>query len=143
LIGIHTDAEFEFEKKRYQGGFSTYNMTVQFFQLIAKEDQRIIGWCGFHSWTQQHRRAELFYILKEDKDKRKGLMTEAVTEVLKYGKEVMNLRRIEAFVGINNSASFQLLEKFGFQKEATIKHRYLFDEKVEWDYLYSLLPNEM
>jgi len=59
--------------------------------------------------------------------------------VLKYGKTEMSLRRIEAFVAINNPASYRLLEKFQFKKEAEIQHRYQFGDEVDWDYLYALI----
>lgn len=139
ILGISTPEEYDLELDRYRGGYSTYNLTIQFFQLVDKEDQRVLGWCGYHSWAQQHRRAEVFYLLKNEMDKRKGLMSEALKEVLKFGKTEMNLRRIEAFVAINNPASYRLLEKFQFKKEAEIQHRYQFGDEVDWDYLYALI----
>jgi [ribosomal protein S5]-alanine N-acetyltransferase len=139
ILGISTDEELELEKFRYKGGYSTYNLTIQFFQLVAKEDNRILGWCGYHSWAKQHRRAEIFYMLKNDDDKRKGLMSEALERVLEYGKTEMNLRRIEAFVATDNPASYKLVEKFGFQKEAEIQFRYQFGDEVDWDFMYALL----
>jgi ribosomal-protein-alanine N-acetyltransferase len=139
ILGIFTQEEFELEQFRYKGGYSTYNLTIQFFQLVDKKDNRILGWCGFHSWAQQHRRAEVFYMLKHDSDKQKGLMTEALAAALNFGRTTMNLRRIEAFIATNNPASYKLVEKFGFQKEAEIKHRYQFGDEVDWDFMYALL----
>ncbi len=139
ILGISEDSELELEKSRFLGGYSTFNITIQVFQLVLKEDLRIIGNCGFHSWSKQHRRAEVFYFLKSDFDKRNGYMAEALNEVLKYGIETMNLRRIEGFVAVSNPASYLLLEKFGFKQEAKLKHRYLFDDGEEWDYFYSFL----
>lgn len=137
ILGITTAEEFELEQFRYNGGYSTYNLTIQFFQLVGKEDNRVLGWCGFHSWAQQHQRAEIFYMLKEERDRGKGIMTEAMEAVLEYGMREMALRRIEAFVAIDNPASFKLVEKFGFRKEATIQHRYQFGDAVDWDYMYA------
>lgn len=137
ILGLTTEEEFELEQFRYKGGYSTYNLTIQFFQLVAKEDNRVLGWCGFHSWAKQHQRAEFFYMLKEESDKRKGLMSEAMEAVLGFGKSEMSLRRIEAFIATNNPASYRLVEKFGFQKEATIQHRYQFGDEVDWDYMYA------
>jgi ribosomal-protein-alanine N-acetyltransferase len=139
VLGISTAEELELEKSRYQGGYSTYNLTIQFFQLVDKKDNRVLGWCGYHSWAKQHRRAEIFYMLKSDDDKQKGLMSEALERVLEYGKTEMNLRRIEAFVATDNPASYKLVEKFGFQKEAEIQFRYQFGDEVDWDFMYALL----
>jgi hypothetical protein len=33
------------------------------------------------------------------------------------------------------------MEKFGFQKEVTLKHRYQFGDEVDADNFYSLFPN--
>jgi RimJ/RimL family protein N-acetyltransferase len=53
----------------------------------------------------------------------------------------MDLYRIEAFVAIDNIPSNRLMEKFGFQKEALLKHRYQFGDEVDTDNMYSLFPN--
>jgi ribosomal-protein-alanine N-acetyltransferase len=137
LLGLSGIEELAFEKERYKGGYSTYNLTIQFFQLVAKKDNRFLGWCGYHSWAKQHQRAEIFYMLKEKGDRRKGIMTEAMEAALEYGKREMALRRIEAFIAIDNPASYKLVEKFGFRKEATIQHRYQFGDEVDWDFMYA------
>lgn len=137
VLGLENVDELILEKNRYKGGYSTYNLTIQFFQLVAKEDNRILGWCGYHSWAKQHQRAEIFYMLKEERDRGKGIMTEAMEAVLEYGMREMALRRIEAFIAIDNPASYKLVENFGFRKEATIQHRYQFGDEVDWDFMYA------
>ncbi|MBM3917348.1 MAG: GNAT family N-acetyltransferase [Sphingomonadales bacterium] len=141
IFGHQNDEEYELECSRYKGGFSTYNLTIQFFQLVEKSSGNVIGWAGYHSWAKQHHRAELFYSLKADEFKRKGYMTEALEPILAYGKNEMELHRIEAFVATDNIASNRLMAIFGFQKEATIKHRYQFGDEVDTDHMYSLFPN--
>ena len=142
LLGLENTDELMVEKNRYKGGYSTYNLTIQFFQLVAKEDKRVLGWCGYHSWAKQHQRAEIFYMLKEERDRGKGIMTEAMEAVLEYGMREMALRRIEAFIAIDNPASYKLVEKFGFRKEATIQHRYQFGDAVDWDFMYAWLKED-
>ena len=141
IFGHLNDEEYELECSRYKGGFSTYNLTIQFFQLVSKESNEVLGWAGYHSWAKQHHRAELFYSLKKDEFKRKGFMSEALQPILEYGKNQMDLYRIEAFVATDNIPSNRLMQKFGFQKETTLKHRYQFGDEVDTDNFYSLLPN--
>ena len=141
IFGHQNNEEYELECSRYKGGFSTYNLTIQFFQLVEKSSNLVIGWAGYHSWAKQHHRAELFYSLKADEFKRKGYMKEALIPILDFGKNEMQLRRIEAFVATDNVASNRLMEIFGFQKEATIKHRYQFGDEVDADHMYRLFPN--
>ena len=141
IFGHQNDEEYLLECTRYDGGFSTYNLTIQFFQLRLKSNDQVIGWAGYHSWAKQHQRAELFYSLKSDEYKQKGYMTEALEAILAFGKNQMQLRRIEAFVATDNIASNRLMAIFGFRKEATIKHRYQFGDDVDTDHMYSLFPN--
>lgn len=141
IFGHQNDEEYELECSRYKGGFSTYNLTIHFYQLRLKSNDKVLGWAGYHSWAKQHQRAELFYSLKSDEFKRKGYMTEALEPILAFGKNEMQLRRIEAFVATDNVASNRLMAIFGFQKEATIKHRYQFGDEVDTDHMYSLFPN--
>lgn len=141
IFGHLNDDEYELECSRYKGGFSTYNLTIQFFQLVLQETGEVLGWAGYHSWAKQHHRAELFYSLKKDEYKRKGYMSEALKPILDYGKNQMDLYRIEAFVATDNIPSNRLMEKFGFQKEALLKHRYQFGDEVDTDTMYSFFPN--
>jgi ribosomal-protein-alanine N-acetyltransferase len=141
IFGHQNDEEYELECSRYKGGFSTYNLTIQFFQLVSKETHEVLGWAGYHSWAKQHHRAELFYSLKQDEFKRNGYMSEALEPILAYGKNEMDLYRIEAFVATDNVPSNRLMQKFGFQKEALLKHRYQFGDEVDTDTMYSLFPN--
>ncbi|MFM8596422.1 MAG: GNAT family N-acetyltransferase [Flavobacteriales bacterium] len=141
IFGHQNDEEYELECSRYKGGFSTYNLTIHYYQLVEKSSNIVIGWAGYHSWAKQHQRAEIFYSLKADQFKRKGYMTEALAPILAYGKNEMQLRRIESFVATDNIASNRLMAIYGFQKEATIKHRYQFGDEVDTDNMYSLFPN--
>jgi ribosomal-protein-alanine N-acetyltransferase len=142
IFGHQNEEEYELECSRYKGGFSTYNLTIQFFQLVEKNTNTVIGWSGYHSWAKQHHRDELFYSLKKDEYKRKGYMSEALQPILDYGKNDMDLYRIEAFVATDNIPSNRLMEKFGFQKEATLKHRYQFGDEVDTYHMYSLFPHQ-
>ena len=52
IFGHQNDEEYELECSRYKGGFSTYNLTIQFFQLVEKSSNNVIGWAGYHSWAK-------------------------------------------------------------------------------------------
>ena len=43
IFGHRNEEEYELECSRYKGGFSTYNLTIQFFQLIEKSSALVIG----------------------------------------------------------------------------------------------------
>jgi len=129
-------------KTMHEKGIETHRVSLLYFLLHDKDTGAVIGECGFHSWNKTHERAELFYNLKNDANKRKGLMSEALNEVLNFGFSQMNLHRIEALMASYNLASIGLLDKFGFFKEATVREDYIVDGKHENSECYSLLRRE-
>ena len=67
----------------HENGMETNRISLFNFLIIDKVSNLPIGECGFHTWNKMHRWAELFYLLRNDKDKQRGIMTEAVKEILK------------------------------------------------------------
>ncbi len=129
-------------KEMHEKGMETHRISIFYFLLFNIETQKCIGDCGFHSWNKTHSRAELFYNLKEDIYKRKGLMTEALMEIIAFGFTELNLHRIEALAASWNHASLKLLENFKFTKEGIMREDYLVDGKFEDSECYSLLKKE-
>lgn len=141
FLGID-DQGYERYLEMHEKGMETERFSQFFFLLIEKATNVPIGQCGFHSWNKRHRRAELFYLLNDDSHKRKGLMTEAVAEVLRYAFEQMDIHRIEALVANWNTASLRLLQRYGFSFEGTMREDYVVDGKSESSDCYSLLRHE-
>jgi len=71
-----------------------------------------------------------------------GIAKEAALAVIAYGFEELSLNRIEALVLPANTASHQLLERLGFQREGLLrqyeKTRGQFDDL----YMYSILRSD-
>lgn len=129
-------------KKMHENGIETHNLSLFYFLLISKETNLPIGNCGFHSWNTNHDKAELFYNLNHESDKRKGYLSEVLPVVLKYGFNDLKLHRIKALVGENNIPSIKLLVKNAFVKEGVMREDYLVEGKYEDSVCYSLLKNE-
>lgn len=126
----------------FEKGMETDRITFYFFLLINKHNHEPIGECGFHTWNTFHQRAELFYLLRQEEDKQKGYMTEALQVVIPFGFETLQLHRIEAFVADWNTPSVKLLQKFNFTKEGTAREHYLSNGVFEDSDVYSLLQKE-
>ncbi|MED3689869.1 GNAT family protein [Peribacillus butanolivorans] len=108
--------------------------------IEKKETKGIIGTIGFNAWLPKHKRAEIGYEIHPEQWG-KGYASEAVSRVLTYGFDVMNLTRIGAVIFLNNEASNKLLTNIGFQKEGVLK-KYMYQNGVAHDtYVYSLLKN--
>lgn len=80
----------------------------------------LIGTCGFHNFSIENNRAEIGYDLHPDYWGR-GLMTEAIFCLIKYGFEILKLHRIEAFIDPCNHASRRLLQKNGLEVEGILR----------------------
>ncbi len=96
------------------------NNTAGLWAIEWKETERVVGTCGYEYWLYDQYRAEIGYSLSPE-FWNKGIMSEAIKEVVKYGFEDMDLNRIEAICHCDNVASHRVLEKNGFINEAFLK----------------------
>ena len=109
--------------------------------ITLKPDNILAGTICFWNITKEHYRAEIGYALHPD-HQGKGIMQEAMTNVLEYGFKIMKLHSVEANVNPNNSSSIKLLERNNFSREAYFKENYFFDGKFYDSAIYSLLRPE-
>lgn len=130
--------------------------TIQFLNLVyeaynhnraapwgieIKNGQNIIGTVGFVNYYPDKREAEIGYALSE-KYWGKGLTTEAVGEVIKYGFEQMELNLITARCKLQNIPSYRVLEKCNFNFDGIIKNQLEIKGKLEDMRMYSLSKKE-
>ncbi len=109
--------------------------------IVLKEENRLIGTCGYHNWNKRHSRAELGYELSID-SWGKGYIKETLRVIIKYAYEVMNLNRIEAVVYPENAASIKSLINQGFKKEGVLEE-YAFFRNIYQDLImFSLLKKD-
>ena len=142
VLGLTSIEELLQEKAKYKKGLSTYSKKFLNYQIIDEKTNKIIGWCGFHTWYTDHNRAEIGYGLFDDTFKGKGIMSEVIASVVNYGFNHMNLARIEAFVGPNNIPSIKLLQRMKFKQEGVLKHHYFHNNKMEDSIVFALLKSE-
>lgn len=109
--------------------------------IVLKETNQPIGTIGYHRWDPNNSIAEIGYDLSKEYWKQ-GLMNEAMELVLQFGFEKMGLNRIQAFVHIENIASYNILKKNSFCCEGIIRDMYFFRGKYHDHYLMSLLMKE-
>ncbi len=83
--------------------------------IIYKRDDKMIGFCGFR-FLEGTTGIELLYGILPDYWNR-GLITEAVKEVLRFGFEVKNFGRVTAITNAPNTASISVMEKAGMKFE--------------------------
>ncbi|MCX5970755.1 MAG: GNAT family protein [Coprothermobacterota bacterium] len=114
---------------------------VSSWGMVLRESGRLIGTVGFVDWLPPHARAEIGFALGRRWWGR-GLMSEAVREVLRFGFERMQLNRIQARCYLANHASARVMEKVGMTFEGIIREQ-LYEKGAFRDLkLYSILRRE-
>ena len=109
--------------------------------IVLRADDLVIGTCTLHRIDQQHRRAELGYILRRDLWGR-GLAHEALTALLNHAFGAMGLHRLEADIDPRNAASIRSVERLGFKLEGRLRERYFLAGEIQDSVIYGLLAPE-
>ncbi|QRN41846.1 MAG: GNAT family N-acetyltransferase [Neisseriaceae bacterium] len=109
--------------------------------IVLKENNQVIGTCGYHNFREKHGRAELGYELNLDYWQQ-GYMTEAIIAIQKYGFKKLRLHRIEAFIFPDNLASRKLLEKVGLQSEGILRDYFFEKGRFIDGEIFSILIHE-
>lgn len=114
---------------------------VTAWAVIYKPEGMVVGSAGYNWWQPEHRRAEIGYVLAR-RLWGKGLMTEAVREILNFGFSRMELNRIQAMCRAENPASARVMEHCGMKYEGLLRD-YYWDKGVPHDFqIYSILERE-
>jgi ribosomal-protein-alanine N-acetyltransferase len=106
--------------------------------ITLKNDPKLIGIIGHYRIKPEHFRAEIGYMLLPEFNG-KGIIPEAVKEVVDYGFNVMKLHSIEAIIDPENFGSEKVLQKNGFVKEAHLKENEFYNGRFLDTVIYSLL----
>lgn len=109
--------------------------------ITLRNDPNLIGTLGFYKWVKNARHAEIGYDL-DATHRRLGIMTEALTAVLDYMFNEVELNRVQALTDPTNTPSVRLLDKLGFRQEGVLRDHTYFRGKYLNDLLFSLLRRE-
>lgn len=109
--------------------------------IELKDTGKVIGSIGFLHVKENHSYAEIGYLLHR-RYWNKGIMSEAVKEVLKFGFEKMELNKITIDCDSRNIGSYRVMEKNGLVYEGTLRQqRFNKGEYVDVK-VYSILKEE-
>jgi ribosomal-protein-alanine N-acetyltransferase len=106
--------------------------------ITLKGDPKLIGLIGHYRIKPEHFRTEIGYMLLPEFNG-KGIITEAIKEVVNYGFKVMQLHSIEAIIAPENFGSEKVLQKNGFVKEAHLKENEFYEGRFLDTVIYSIL----
>lgn len=117
----------------------THNPTQAF---AIEYNGEYAGNIGLHPETDVYRKsAEIGYFLGEPYWG-KGIMTEAVKQMVKYGFANLDIVRIHTGIFEYNVASQRVLEKCGFKKEAVFEKAIFKNNRLWNEVRYALLEDD-
>jgi len=108
--------------------------------ISLKGEKNIIGTIGFNNFTKQHR-ANIGYDLQTGYWN-KGIMTEALSAVINFGFQQLEVNRIEAEVMQGNEYSEKLLTKLDFKHEGVLREWMFWNDKHYDMSMFSLLKTD-
>ena len=107
--------------------------------LARRDDDKLIGSCGYTRFAREQGTAELAYDLAPEYWGR-GVMSAAVRAAVAWAFEGGSLSRVEAFAMTTNGPSIAVLERVGFRRERMLAaHRVARGVPRDF-YLYSIVP---
>jgi ribosomal-protein-alanine N-acetyltransferase len=106
--------------------------------ITYKDNPKLIGIIGHYRIKPEHFRAEVGYMLLPEYNG-KGIISEAIKEVVNYGFSEMKLHSIEAIIDPENFGSERVLQKCGFVKEAHLKENEFYEGRFLDTVIYSIL----
>ena len=109
--------------------------------IAEKESNRVIGTCTLAGLSSQHKRAEIGFALARNSWGH-GYVTEALTALLAFAFDTLQLHRIEADVDPRNHRSIAVLERVGFEQEGYLRERYHLNGEVQDALFYGLLRSD-
>ncbi len=119
----HPDREYTREYLQYLGNRYATGMFYD-WAIIYEADCKMVGTCGFTSFNCTADSAEVGYVLNPSYWG-KGIVTEALERVLRFGFEELKLHRIEARFMEGNDRSLRVMEKVGMRFEGILRESML------------------
>jgi [ribosomal protein S5]-alanine N-acetyltransferase len=109
--------------------------------ITIRGENRVIGKCGYNELRKAHRRGDISYIIAREYWG-KGVVSEALGAVLRYGFSQINLHSIEAGVTPGNDSSTRLLERLGFRLEGHLRESFWAEDRFVDSLIFSLLRRD-
>lgn len=114
----------------------------QQFAIVLKETDKLIGNCGFVDINHLHQRGEVGLFIGEEENRSKGYGTEALSLLVEYGFNYLNLKNIMLKVFSFNKRAIKSYEKVGFKVFGKRTEVYYLNGKWYDEYFMEILRKE-
>lgn len=109
--------------------------------VALQASDQLVGTCGFNDGSPVHGWAEIAFDLAPSQWGT-GRMHQAARAALSWGFGEGGLRRVQAFVRVDNARSERLLQRLGFLREGCLRSYRVCRGEPKDFYLYALLRSE-
>ncbi|HYE83072.1 MAG TPA: GNAT family N-acetyltransferase [Clostridia bacterium] len=118
------------------------NLGTYHWAIVLKGTDMPVGNIVLMTSNEYDRCAEVAYCLGKQYWGR-GIITEALITVLKFGLNEVNYNRIEAYHSVNNIASGKVMKNAGMRYEGRMRKKYLSHVGFEDSDLYAILREDL
>lgn len=112
------------------------------FAIHRAGEEEPIGVISLMNISEANASADLSIIVGDEKDRERGLGTEAIRVILRYGFEQLKLHRVGLSVFEFNTTAISAYEKLGFREEGRMRRALHRDGAFHDAILMSLLASE-
>jgi ribosomal-protein-alanine N-acetyltransferase len=116
------------------------NITI-IWGIEFKEERKLIGTIDLRNTQLINNCGEIGYVIS-NKYWNRGIMTEALKSVIKFGFNDLKLHRIEAHCETENIGSSRVMEKAGMKNEGVLREKIYIKNKYRSMKMFSILKSE-
>lgn len=109
--------------------------------VISSKDDKALGMIDLFDFDFKNKRAGVGILVKNEKERKKGIGTEALELLINYSFNRLNLHQLYCHISENNKASINLFTKHGFKKIGLKKDWNFVDGDYESEFMYQLIKD--
>ena len=128
---------FSFEGQKLYVENCLKNKEIRLFGIFVEEIH--IGNIMLKGIGSMHKRAEITYVIGDQKYWGKGITTNAISNIIEISKKEYNLHKLYAGIAEKNIGSKKVLEKNGFNLEGIRKNHLYYNNVFQDQFDYGLL----
>ena len=117
------------------------NARVYSWTIVDVKNAKAIGRILLSDFQAHNKIANIGYFINQTYW-RKGVASECVSAVTKFGFDCLKLERIFTHVAVDNVGSWRVLEKNGFIREGLLRHCFELKDSLVDCYMYSRLSTD-
>lgn len=88
---------------------------------VIDSEQKVVGFVSLRTFSDRRAHVGSIGIFVHDDYQNRGIGSRLMAAIINLAENWLNLKRLELQVNTDNSSAIRLYEKFGFEKEGTLR----------------------